>query len=66
MMNDNLVGEDTVNLVIGVNGGCVFAALFFFIFVVFCTCFVRAGCFGASAAVLSDFEKMSPLMAHDG
>ena len=30
MMNDNLVGEDTVNLVIGVNGGCVFAALFFF------------------------------------
>jgi len=30
VMNDNLVGEDTVNLVIGVNGGCVFAALFFF------------------------------------
>ena len=31
------------------------------IFAVFFTCFVCDGCFGASAAVLSDFEKNVPV-----
>ena len=63
-MKDILVGEDTIDLVVDVNGCRVFAAVFRFCG--FLHLFGACDCFCASAAGLLVFEKTSPPKARGG